>query len=446
MKPKTIIILSIVILAVIGLGYLGYTYFTKGNNSITQKQLYTCPMHPQIISDHPGTCPICGMDLVLKTDAGATDSHQRDTSILGVSLSPNQQVLANVQTTRIGTMTFAGEKVFNGYVKINQKNFRQIATPVAGKIVKQYVLFEGEYVRQGQPVFEIYSQDLYSSSKEYLLALDNYNRVKAGGNQFATQEAASLLEAARTKLSLWEMKPHQIEELETTREVKYSITVYSKYSGVVVKKYSNAGRWAMAGETIYDLADLSSVWVIANIYQSDAGLIKSGQIAEITTESYPGEIFTAKINFVYPVFDANTRTMEVRLDVGNPGYKLKPDMYVKIKINTYITQSLAVPKNAVLRTGDRNIVYIQKEKGVFVPREIGISYEQDGYYAVTYGLKEGEIVASSGGFLIDSETQIQAGMTSGHEGHTMPGEEEPKINPDQDIMKDMEQKNEHKGH
>lgn len=446
MKRKTIIILSIVILAIIGLGYVGYKYFIKDGNSIAQKQLYTCPMHPQIIQDHPGTCPICGMDLVLKTDAGTTDTQPQDTSIMGVSLSPSQQVLANVQTTRVQTMTFAGEKIFNGYVKMNEKNFRQIATPVAGKIVKQYVLFEGEYVRKGQPVFEIYSQDLYSSSKEYLLALDNYNRVRAGGSQFATEQAKSLLDAARTKLTLWEMTPDQVEELERTREVKYSITAYSKYSGIVTKRYSNAGRWAMAGETIYDVADLSSVWVIANVYQSDAGLIKTGQIAEITSESYPGEVFTAKINFVYPTFDPNTRSMEVRLDVGNPGYKLKPDMYVRIKINTYMTQSLAVPKNAVLRTGERNVVYIQKEKGVFEPREVGISYEQDGYYAVTYGLKEGEIVVSSGGFLVDSETQIKAGMTTGHEGHTMPGEEEPEIKPDQDIMKDMEKKNEHKGH
>lgn len=438
MTKRKIIILAIILLIIIGLGYIGYVSFFKEKTVVTEtEELYTCPMHPQIVSDHPGTCPICGMDLVLKSKGEIEKRQQEVTAVSNVeevSLSPSQQVLANVQTQKVQVMTFAGEKSFNGYVAINEKNLRHIATPVAGKILKQYVNFEGQYVRAGQPVFEIYSQDLYSTQKEYLLALDNYEQVKKSNNQFAIEQAASLLKAARTKLQLWEIKPQQIEELERTKEAKYSMTEYSKYNGIVTKKFINTGFWASAGETVYDIADLSNVWVIANIYESDMQYIKNGQIAEITSNAYPGEIFTSKINFVNPVYNPNSRTLGVRLDVANTNNKLKPDMYVKVKINTYVTQSIAVPKNAVIRTGERNIVYVEKEKGVYVPREIGINYEQNGYFAVTYGLKEGEVVVSSGGFLIDSETQIQQGLSSGHEEH------DTKINPGQDIMKDMENK------
>jgi Cu(I)/Ag(I) efflux system membrane fusion protein len=340
------------------------------------------------------------------------------------------------------TKQFSGEKNFNGYVKIDEKNFANIATPVSGKIIKMYVDFEGQFVSKGQPVAEIYSPELVSTQKEYLLALNNYERVSKSGNQLATEQAKEMLDASRNRLTYWEFTDKQFEELERTGTVKNSITIYSKYSGVVTKKYALPGHWAMAGENLLDVADLSTVWVIANIYESDIQYIKSGQTAQILSSSYPNKEMYAKINYVNPVINPDTRTLEVRIDVANRNYKLKPDMYVKVKINTYVSTSLAVPKNAVIRNGDRDIVYVEKEKGVYVPREVTIGYEQDGYYAVTSGLKEGETVVSSGGFLIDSETQIQMGMQSGHEGHVMTStnDDKIKINPDEDIMKDMQNK------
>lgn len=443
-----IIIAIITLLVLSALSYGGYAIFYKRTENVqVQNKVYTCPMHPQIISDHPGQCPICGMDLVLKTSETSSEMQtKQDTAskdIMEVKLSPSQQVLANVQTVKIGMKQFSGEKAFNGYVKVNEKNFSQIATPVAGKIVKLYVNFEGETVSKGQPVAEIYSPDLVATQKEYLIALDNYNQVQKSGNQFATEQASSLLESTRMRLRYWELTPEQIGTIEKTREIKYSSTIYSKYSGVITKKYFNVGHWAMAGEAIFDLDDLSTVWVIANIYESDIQYIKSGQTAEIYSSAYPDEVMNAKINFVNPVFNPDSRTLEVRIDVANRNYKLKPDMYVKVKINTYVNYTLAVPKNAVIRTGERNVVYIQKEPGVYVPKEVQISYDQDGYYAVISGLKEGDIIVSSGGFLIDSESQIQMGMTSGHEGHNMntKNEDDYKINPGQDIMKDIDQKN-----
>jgi Cu(I)/Ag(I) efflux system membrane fusion protein len=441
-----ILIAVIIIIAVTALGYWGYTHFFTGENGVTKSEVYTCPMHPQIVQDHFGSCPICGMDLVLKSQVSGSSTEMDEHDITGmdlteVKLSPSQQVLANVQTEVIRTRQFSGEKTFNGYVKINEKSAARISSAVMGKIVRLYVNFEGQYIGRGQQVMEVYSPDLITAQKEYLLALKNLRQVSVSENIIATDQAQSLLNSAREKLGRWELSEGQIDELENSGQVRNSVSVYSKYSGIVTKKYANVGQWVMEGEVIADVSDLSTVWVIANIYESEVQYIKSGQIAEITSSSYPGEVFRSKINFIDPIFNPDTRTMEVRIDVANRGNKLKPDMYVKIKLNTFASQTLAVPKNAIIRTGENNIVYIEKRKGVYTPREVNILYEQDGYYSVTGDIKEGEKVVSSGGFLIDSETQIQKGFTSGHENHSNLNEDKDlKINPDQDIMKDMNNK------
>lgn len=447
---KTIKILIGVLAAVIVIagGYWGYVTFIQKNDTVSSgKEVYTCPMHPQIVQDRPGQCPICGMDLVKEEEIGQENQSDHDlggADISSVKLSPSQQVLANVKTERVKTMQFQGEKTFNGYVKINESKFAHISTAVSGKIVNMFVSFEGEMVRKGQKVLEIYSPELVSTQKEYLLALDNFNQVKTSGNRLAIEQAQSLVSSSRERLILWEMTYAQIDELERTRSVKTTTIQYSKYSGIITKKYVHVGHWAMAGEDIYDVADLSSVWVIANVYESDMQYIKNGQTAEIYSTAYPDEVMRAKINFINPVFNPESRTLEVRIDVSNKDMKLKPDMYLKVKINTYVTQSIGVPKNAVIRTGEHNYVYIEKEKGVYEPKEVQIGYEQDGYYAITSGLAEGDLVVTSGGFLIDSESQIQKGFTSGHENHgddtKKENNEELKINPNQDILKDMKEK------
>jgi membrane fusion protein, copper/silver efflux system len=453
-KTIKVLIGVLAVIIIVAGGYWIYsTFIQKNNTESSVNDIYICPMHPQIVQDRPGQCPICGMDLVKKSELSeneSTDHDISDVNLSGVKLSPSQQVLANVQTERVKVMQFQGEKTFNGYVKINETKFAHISTAVSGKIVNMFVNFEGQVVKKGQKVFEIYSPELVSTQKEYLLALDNYNQVKASGNRLAIDQAQSLVNSSRERLILWEMTLGQIEELERSRNVKTTTIHYSKYSGIVTKKYVHVGHWAMAGEDIYDVADLSTVWVVANVYESDMQYIKSGQTADIYSSAYPNEVMTAKINFINPVFNPESRTLEVRIDVNNRDLKLKPDMYVKVKINTYAMQTIGVPKNAVIRTGEHNIVYIEKEKGVFEPIQVQIGYEQDGYYAITSGLNEGDLVVTSGGFLIDSETQIQKGFTSGHENHgdkpKKDGDEELKINPNQDILKDLKDKktDEHK--
>ncbi len=451
-KPIKIIISALVLVLLIAGGYWIYTAFIqKDNEETAAAEIYTCPMHPQIVQDRPGQCPICGMDLVKKSEVSSEEQSDHDlggVNVSAVKLSPSQQVLANVQVEKVRIMQFQGEKTFNGYVKINETKFAHISTAVSGKIVNMFVNFEGQEVRKGQKVMEIYSPELVSTQKEYLLAIDNFNRVKQSGNRLAIDQAQSLVNSGRERLILWEMTPGQIEELERSKNVKTTTIQYSKYSGIITKKYVHVGHWAMAGEDIFDVADLSTVWVIANVYESDMQYIKNGQTASIYSSAYPNEIMTAKINFINPVFNPESRTLEIRIDVSNRDMKLKPDMYLTVKINTYVSQSAGVPKNAVIRTGEHNFVYIEKEKGVYEPKEVQIGYEQDGYYAITSGITEGEMVVTSGGFLIDSETQIQKGFTSGHEKHNENpvNNDEPKINPGQDILKDMQDKKQNEEH
>ncbi|MBE2228820.1 MAG: efflux RND transporter periplasmic adaptor subunit, partial [Ignavibacteria bacterium] len=234
---KTIKILIGVLAAVLIVagGYWGYiTFIQKNNTESSANEIYTCPMHPQIIQDRPGQCPICGMDLVKKNEVDAEEQSDHDlggANINSVKLSPSQQVLANVQTERVKTMQFQGEKTFNGYVKINESKFAHISTAVSGKIVNMFVSFEGEMVRKGQKVLEIYSPELVSTQKEYLLALDNFNQVKTSGNRLAIDQAQSLVNSSRERLILWEMTRGQIEELERSRNVKTTTIQYSKYSG-----------------------------------------------------------------------------------------------------------------------------------------------------------------------------------------------------------------------
>ena len=444
MKKAIIIISGIVILAVSVFGV--YKLFNGKDQDMTVKkssELYICPMHPQIQSDHPGVCPICHMDLVLK-DIGNNqkefDSLKNKSKESGdVILNHEQQVLANVQTEKVSIKEYRNNLTFNGYIKTGENNMRHISTPVSGKLIRMYVNYEGQMVTKGQAVFEMYSPEIYSTEKEYILALQNYENAKNSSYDLVTEQAEDLIASTKTRLRLWEVTPGQIEELERTKEARDHITVYSKYSGVITKKIVHEGHWAAAGEDIYDIVDMSVLWVMASVPEADIKAIKPGQQADIRAVSYPDELFKAKVNFISPMLNPETRTLEVRLDVTNRNYRLKPDMYVKVEIGSAGYEwNIIVPRNAVIRTGKMDIVYIKKDNNVFSPVKVTIGGEQDGKYLITSGLSEGDEIVTSAGFLIDSESQIQTGNSSQNmEGMDMKSKEEPEFNKDQDVMKDM---------
>ncbi len=444
MKKILFIVSFILITSVVSIGIYKMFFEIKADKQVAvSKELYVCPMHPQIQSDHPGVCPICNMDLVLKETNETKkefDSLSRAGEETGdVVLSPSQQVLANVQTEKVSIKEYRSSLSFNGFIKTGENNMRHISTPVSGKIIKMFVNFEGQMVSKGEPVFEIYSPEIYSTQKEYLLALKNYENAKSSSNDLIIEQAENLLSSTKTRLSLWEVNSEQIEELENSREVKNYITVYSKYSGVITKKIDHEGHWAAAGEDVYDIVDMSTLWVIANVPESEINNIRMGQSAKIISVSYPDEVFSAKVNFISPMLNPETRTLEVRLDVSNRNYRLKPDMYVKVEIGSARYEwNITVPRNAVLRTGKMDMVYLKKENNTFTPKMVTIGGEIDGNYLITSGLKEGDEIVTSAGFLIDSESQIRTGTsTSNMEGMEMEVKEEPEFKKDQDVMKDM---------
>jgi len=439
---KKIILITVIIVLLIAGGYGIYHFVFKnisGKEETKKSELYVCPMHPQIHSDHPGTCPICGMDLVLKGGEDKKDESAVKPEIGELSLSPSEQVLANVKTQIVQRENFDFSLTANGVVKSRDDAARQLSSPVKGKITKLYVNYEGQKVGKGQKAFEVYSPELIATQREYLLAYDNYNKLQESDYKIVSESAASILEASRQRLKLWFVNDRQIEELEETKKIKNSLIYYADYSGVVTKKYVNEGSWVMEGATLADVVDLSSVWVMANIYEYELSNIKIGQMAEIKVSGYESEIINGRIDYINPFVNPDTRTVEVRMTVSNRGFILKPEMYVKVNIETGKTSnSISVPKTAVLRTGKMDMIYIKKSGNIFAPRMVEIEAEKDGKYLIKSGINEGDEIVVSAGFLLDSESQIRMGGTKSHEGMDMPDKSKNDLEiKDGDAMKDM---------
>ena len=446
-KIAVTIALSFAAIAVVYAAYHFLLQDDKGKTGSGKTELYICPMHPEIQSDDPGVCPICHMDLVLKEEvAGSEEDHDGspEKNVTGeVTLSPSQQVMANVKTEVVKVKEYKHDLTLDGYVKAPENNMRRIATPVSGKIVKMYLNYEGQSVIKGMKVFDIYSPEIYSAQKEYLLALQNYERNRNSEYGLVREQAENLLNSTGTRLKLWEVTAEQLAELEQSREVPDFITVRSGYNGIVTRKIDNEGQWVMAGEGILELADLSTLWIIAKVPESDLSQVKLGQTGIITSVSYPGETFTGKANFISPVLDPETRTLEVRFDVSNRNYRLKPDMYVSIDIESVKYEwNIVVPRSSVIRKGKEDLVYVRTGKNSFAPRRVALGGEKDEFYLIVSGLSEGEEIVTSAGFLLDSESRIRSGSTSGStHAHDSGNAKDEELDPESDVMKDMKKHN-----
>ena len=449
MNKKTIIIISIIIgLLVLSNGFMFY-YFVLNKNkvqeNIKKSELYICPMHPQIQSDHPGTCPICNMELVLKGSGDKmedTNGEKPNIELGEIVLSPSQQVLANVKTQTAEYGDFLNSIDANGVVKLRDDASRQISSPVKGKITKLYINYEGQKVNTGQKAFELYSPELIATQREFLLAYENYLRAQESTYLGIKESALSVLNAAKQRLLLWFVDEKQINELMETRQVKNSLTYYSDFSGVVTKKYYNEGSWVMEGATIIDVVNLSSVWIMANIYENEINRIKTGQSAEITLSGYGDKTIKGRIDYITPFVNTDTRTIEVRITAPNNNSTLKPGTYVKVKIQTEKTyNSIILPKTAVLRSGKMDMVYVRKSGNIFAPKEVVIGGEKEGKVIIKSGIDAGDDVVISAGFLIDSESQIQMGSGSNMQGMDMPEKKKNDLEiKDNDAMKDMKNK------
>jgi Cu(I)/Ag(I) efflux system membrane fusion protein len=377
----------------------------QGTASAT-KSYYTCPMHPFIHKDAPGTCPVCGMTLVKKSESIEVSEQGKD-NIATVAISPSRQVLASVATTVARRLPLRKEIHAVGTIRYAEPNLRHISMRFPGRMERLYLTYIGEKVKKGDPVAEVYSPDAISAEKEYLLARNSFEEVKDAA-KLISSGARSLLDESREKLLRWGFTDSQISELDSSKEVKNTLTIYSLVGGTVLKKSVDPQHYAAAGEDIYDVVDLSTVWLNIDVYEYESSLLRTGQTVEATSVAFPGKIFTGKIGFISPSLEPQSRTVQVRGELRNPREELKLDMYMDAIIRIELPPAIVVPASALLSTGQRDIVWVQKSPGIFEPRAVKVGERTDDGVQILEGITAGDIVVSSGGYLIDSESQMQA--------------------------------------
>jgi membrane fusion protein, copper/silver efflux system len=337
-----------------------------------------------------------------------------------VQISPEKQQLIGV---KIGTVELKPlEKVIRtiGRVDYDEKRIVTVSPKIGGWIEDLYIDFTGKFVRQGDPLLTIYSPELVSTQEEYLLALRARKDLKKSPFPEVAGSGDSLAESAKRRLKLFDITDEQIKTLEESGQSKKTLTLYSPFSGFVLEKTAYKGMNVMPGMALYKLADLSVVWLIADIYEYELPFVRVGQQAAVQLSYLPGETFTGKAIYIYPALDPSTRTAKVRFEFSNSQGKLKPEMYANVEIKIHLGQKLVVPEGAIIDTGIRQMAIIDKGSGYFEPREVKVGSKVDDYYEVIKGLKAGERVVTSANFLIDSESKLKeamAGVGSAHAGH-----------------------------
>ncbi|MGA3283663.1 MAG: efflux RND transporter periplasmic adaptor subunit [Verrucomicrobiota bacterium] len=363
----------------------------------SEKTLYTCGMHPWIIQDHPGNCPICGMKLepVHKTANAAAPSAA--SSAITIDAATIQMM--NLQTTEITRGPLRRTLRTVGTIDYNETALTDVTTKFKGWIEKLDVDATGELVHRGEPLFEIYSPELYSAEAEYLAVLNSTN----------DSSAVAIREAALGKLKFFDIADAQIAELEKNREPRKTLQILAPMDGFVIEKNIVQGQMVDAGMKLYRLADLGVVWVFAQVYEQDLPYVQLGQEAMVKLSSLPDREFRGRVTYVYPDVDEKTRTAKVRLEFENPGYFLKPGMFVSVQITSELEPSaLLVPDSAVLRSGEKTTVFVALPGGKFDPRTVILGPEAEhNRYEVISGLQEGERVVTSGQFMLDSESQLR---------------------------------------
>jgi membrane fusion protein, copper/silver efflux system len=402
-----------------------------------ERALYTCGMHPQVVQDHPGNCPICGMRLVPQRKqpsparSGASGKQTDDRKIkyykstmllgeisktprkdsMGMDMVPvhegeEESTMITVNPTTVQKMGFRSALVTKGPLRrmirtvgaidYNETALADVTTKFRGWIENLYVDSTGKQVHKGEPLFDIYSPDLYSAQNEYVLAL---NQTGASG----------MKNSARQKLRLFDISENQITELERSRQAQRTLRVDAPIDGIVVEKMAVRGQMVEAGMKLYRLADLSIVWVQSQIYEQDLALLQLGQEAEVSLSYLPDRKFRGRVTYIYPTVDEKTRTARVRMEFHNPGLFLKPGMFATVELRAELKpDALLVPDSAVLRSGEKNTVFVALDGGHFEPRDVVLGTRADSdAYEVLSGLREGEQVVTSGQFMLDSESQLR---------------------------------------
>ncbi|MCK6552300.1 efflux RND transporter periplasmic adaptor subunit, partial [Myxococcota bacterium] len=335
------------------------------------KERWQCPMHPSVVMDHPGKCPICGMELVkMEGGAGASDAGEAPGTgeLATVTIDPARQQLIGLRTEEATHGPVGGRWRTNGRVAIDETRVRHVNLKVGGFVERVFVDFVGKTVSKGQPLFAMYSPELYAAQAEYLLALETKKRLAEGGALAGNGD--ELLRSARKKLELWDVSKADIDRLEATGEASRTLTLYAPISGVVVKKDVVEGMRLEAGAMPYEIVDLSVVWVLADVYERELANVKVGMPATLALKALPNRAFEGQVLFMDPLLDPATRTVKVRLAFPNRTGELRPEMFGEVTLQSSPRHALRIPADAVVDSGTRSIVFVALGAGKFAPREV----------------------------------------------------------------------------
>lgn len=366
------------------------------------------PMHPAYKSDKPGIAPDCGMTLVPKY---ADDQTAVKMPSGTVTISPEKQVLAGVRTAVVERKPLVRDIRTTAQIVADETRIAHVHVKVAGYINQVYVDFVGQLIKKGQPLFTLYSPDLVSTQEEYLIAKHGNATLGNAPFQEISEGSQSLLQSARQRLKLWDISDEQVKQLDETGIVSKDLTFYSPITGFVTDRKVFPQTSVTPDTELYTVSDLSTVWADADIYEYEVPFVHLGQRVSLTLSYYPGKTHTGTISYVYPTVDPQTRTVKVRIQLPNPDFTLKPQMFADAQLRVDYGTKVLVPAEAVLNSGTEQHVFVVHQGGVFEPRTVSVGPVVDGNAVILSGLKAGETIVVSGNFLIDSESGLKNAMS-----------------------------------
>jgi Cu(I)/Ag(I) efflux system membrane fusion protein len=366
------------------------------------------PMHPAYKSDKPGTAPDCGITLVPKYP---DDQSMARMPVGMVTISPEKQRLAGVRTAVVERKSLVRDIRTTAQIVADETRIAHVHVKVPGYIDKVYVDFVGQLVKKGQPLFTFYSPDLVSTQEEYLIAKRGNITLANAPFQEISQGSQSLLQSARQRLKLWDISDDQIKELDETGKVSKDLTFYSPITGFVTDRKVFPQTSVTPETELYTVSDLSTVWADADIFEYEVPFVHLGQRVSLTLSYYPGKAYSGNISYIYPTVDPQTRTVKARIQIPNPGFILKPQMFADAQLHVDYGTKILVPQEAVLNSGTEQHVFVVHEGGLFEPRTVTIGPVVDGSAVILSGIKAGETIVVSGNFLIDSESGLKNAMS-----------------------------------
>jgi Cu(I)/Ag(I) efflux system membrane fusion protein len=384
----------------------GHDHVTPAAAAAEKKQVWICPMHPTVVDDRESDCPICGMKLVPMEQV--PEAAEATRGLATVTIDPARQQLIGLRTAAVAMGPVGAAWRTVGRVAVDETRVRHINVKFSGFVERIHVDFIGKPVARGQTLFTIYSPDVVAAQEEYLLAVKT--RGTLGGSLVSSGD--SLVEAARRKLQLWDISASDIERLERTGQVVKALPLRSPIAGVVVKKDVVEGMQLEAGAMPYEIVDLSKVWVLADVYESELARVKVGMPATLTLKAFPQRRFGGNVAFIDPVLDPQTRTVKVRLSFANPDGELRPEMFGEVVLESPLREGLRIPADAVIHSGTRAVAFVALGEGKLQPREVKLGQGDGQFVEVIDGLGEGEQVVTRANFLVDSESRLRASLAA----------------------------------